>query len=75
MQEEPVTQNGVELADPPRIIDITPLLRDLEQQLAAAEQEQRAALLKTTRVRGLLDGVRMALEFGRTPPVVTTGEG
>lgn len=55
-------------------IDLSPLLNDLNQQIEEAEQEQRAILLKTTRLRGLRDGVLLAVEHAqKQAPVVTTG--
>jgi hypothetical protein len=64
-------QNGV---NTPRIIDLSPLLRDLDQQLEAAEQEARVVQLKIARVRGLRDGVLMAVERANQQPVVTTSD-
>jgi hypothetical protein len=66
----PPPQNGAA----PRIIDLSPLLRDLDRQLAEAEQEARVLQMKLARLRGLRDGVIMAVEHAQqAPPVVTEG--
>jgi hypothetical protein len=55
------------------IIDLSPLLRDLEQQIADAEQEARIIQLKLARLRGLRDGVLMAVEQAQQAPIVRNG--
>lgn len=56
-----------------RVIDLSPLLADLNTQIADAEQEARVLQLKIARLRGLRDGVIMAVEHAQAP-TVTTGE-
>lgn len=53
------------------IIDLAPLLDDLNAQLAAVEREARVTQLKLARLRGLRDGVLLALSYR---PAVTEGE-
>lgn len=53
-------------------IDLSPLLDDLNQQLASAELEARVLQMKIARLRGLRDGVLMVLERANT--IITSGE-
>lgn len=79
----PAPQNGwdEEAAPPPapRVIDLSPLLHDLNQQIEEGEQEARVVQMKLARLRGMRDGVLLAVEranqAGRPepPPVVTNG--
>ena len=64
---EPITAppNGLDAPDAPRIVDLSPLLRDLTAQIDEAEQEARVIQLKIARVRGLRDGVLMAVEHAQ----------
>lgn len=61
--------NGVA---PSHIIDLTPLLRDLERQIEEADQEMRAHQLKAVRLRGLRDGVLLAVEHANRPTIMTS---
>jgi hypothetical protein len=68
--------NGVDAPPAPRIIDLTPLLRDLERQIEEGEQEARVIQMKLARIRGQRDGVLMAVEHAQQPPaVVSEGAG
>lgn len=67
-------QNGQEEApSPPRIIDLTPLLLDLERQIEEADQEMQALQLKAVRLRGLRDGVLLVVQHAQHP-AMTSGE-
>lgn len=58
----------------PHIIDLSPLLRDLEARIAAADEAVIAARIEAARLRGIHAGVLMAVERANQQPAMTSGE-
>lgn len=55
-------------------VDMAPLLRDLERQIEEADRETRVLQIKSVRLRGLRDGVLLAIKHANQQPVMTSSE-